>query len=186
MTSPFVPFRHCLFTFFMHTRGCISNLIQGLYQIHKIETYQPEKRGRTISEGKSGIWVKLLLLCLLMIEVAEEKQLPNVSILPSYQLWGFSLTKDDYNAVLDRFHLCPGYEPTTGVATGGFATWEKNSSASERTGLVCGCVSVYLDRQDRNTQSHLSLVSVRTSVVPEIWTLASLLKLDSQNLSHPK
>lgn len=118
-----------------------------------------------------------------MTEIAEEKQLPNVSILPSSQLWGFSLTKDNYNAVLDRLHLCPGYEPTAGVATGGFATWEKNSSASERIGLVSGCVSVYLDRQDRNTQAHLSLVSVRTSEVPKIWTLANLFKLDNQNLS---
>lgn len=76
-----------------------------------------------------------------MTEVAEEKELPSASILPSYQLWGFSLTKDNYNAVLDRFHFRPGYEPTTGVASGGFATWEKNSSASERIGLVD--VSVY-------------------------------------------
>lgn len=55
MSSSFVPFRHCLFTFFMYTRGCASNLIQGLCQIPKIETYQPEKRGRTRSEAKSGV-----------------------------------------------------------------------------------------------------------------------------------
>lgn len=59
-------------------------------------------------------------------------------MLTSSQLWGFSLTKDNYNAVLDRFHLRPGYEPTTGVATGGFSTWEKNS---ERTDVwMCTCV----------------------------------------------
>lgn len=55
MTPSFVPFRQCpSFTFFMNMRGCAYKFIWGLCQMPKIGVYQPEERGRTRSEGKSG------------------------------------------------------------------------------------------------------------------------------------
>lgn len=58
------------------------------------------------------------------MEGAEDAQLPPSSVLLS-QLWGSSLTEDNYNAVLDRFNFRPGHEPTAGAASRGFATWER-------------------------------------------------------------
>lgn len=59
--DPFVPFRqYPSFTFFIHVKGYAYNLIWGLCQMPKIGSYQPEERGRTRSEGKRGVKVKLL------------------------------------------------------------------------------------------------------------------------------